>query len=74
MMTRAEILAINRDRLERWGTWLTNQHATALVLIGVGHDHVSGRLRVCQLEDGPADRELALLLRAVADQLEGGGR
>lgn len=68
-MTEAKIIEINQERLGRWVALLAREHATAQALLGVGHDHRSGRLVLCRTEDGPADAELAALLRAAANEL-----
>jgi hypothetical protein len=71
-MTADEIASINRERLTRWRLDLELQHATPAVLVGVGHDHREGDLVLCACEgsDAPTDRELALMLRWAAEQLE----
>jgi hypothetical protein len=42
---------ITNERLERWKAKMSASHATPLVLVGVGHDHLSGQLVVCTLEE-----------------------
>lgn len=54
-MTRQKIESINRERLGEWIKQLTDAHATAAVLIGIGHDHASGELHVCLPKDLPAN-------------------
>lgn len=73
-MTRQEIKAINHSRLLSWAARLSESHATPVVVVGVGHDHESGRVNVVRTEDGPSDEDLAILLRAAADGLDGGAR
>lgn len=69
-MKAADVLQINRDRLSRWAKRLAENHATAFVAIGIGHDHMSGKEVLCVCEDGPDAATLAKFLRGIADQLE----
>jgi len=50
-METQQVLNINRERLAGWAKTLTAQHSTAVVVIGVGHDHASGSLHIC-IPDG----------------------
>jgi hypothetical protein len=56
---------ITKERLARWAVRLESQHATPLVLVGIGHDHVSGNLVVCLPEDVGNPIVIALLLRVI---------
>jgi hypothetical protein len=73
MMTKEAIRRINLERLKRWQELLIQEHGTALALVGVGHDHVSGKLMVCSPDNGPSNVELAGMLRFLAEELEGAG-
>lgn len=42
---------ITAERLARWSKRLSESHATPLLLLAVGHDHVSGQLVICTLEE-----------------------
>lgn len=42
---------INTDRLALWAQHLNESHATPLLLIGIGHDHTSGQLVLCTLNE-----------------------
>lgn len=68
-MTRDQVAAINRDRLARWAEKLTREHATPVLLLGVGHDHTSGQVVLCTLEDLD-DAKLAIFLRGALVRLE----
>lgn len=71
-MTKKELAAITVERLEGWGRVIVENHATPMLLVGVGHDHVSGNLHLCIPEDTPiSNHEYALILRNIAAQLEG---
>jgi hypothetical protein len=66
--------AINAERLERWRKRLSDSHATALITIGIGHDHNLGALVLCAPEETqghPSNAELAAMLRWAADELVG---
>jgi hypothetical protein len=46
MLSRDKIHEINDQRLGGWGKILTEQHATAAILLGFGHDARSGEMTV----------------------------
>ena len=73
-MTGCQLDDINKERLSRWRIRLLNSHATATVLVGIGHDRNSGQWVLCALEDGPTSENAALaaILRKAADMLEKG--
>jgi len=60
---------ITPERLERWSKCLTELHATPLVLVAIGHDHVSGELTVLTCEE-MSDRDLCTILRGALAVLE----
>jgi len=61
---------ITRERLKRWEKHLNRDHATPLALFAVGHDHNSGKLVICTVEDQEIDTvTLCALLRAAIRQL-----
>lgn len=57
--------AITAERLEVWRRELAGQHATPLLLMGVGHNEKSGQITICTLRDVDADTLLALLRDAI---------
>jgi hypothetical protein len=59
--------AINAQRLTRWATRLKEQHATALLLIGVGHDDKAGQIVICVPEEISNSMIMAVLLKAVQE-------
>lgn len=66
-MDRTRVRSIVEERLTAWGVILVENHATPLVVIGVGHDHRSGEIQLCRPEgDLMADDELILLLERTA--------
>ncbi len=67
-MESDEVKAICEERLGSWTQRLVDQHATPCFLLGIGHDHKSGVLLLCTLED-MSDTELLLFLRAAADSV-----
>jgi hypothetical protein len=66
-----DVKRINRDRLSSWEKQLTGSHATPFILVGVGHDHVSGQLVVCTTEDR-SNTDIILTLQAVIAELQKG--
>jgi hypothetical protein len=72
-MNSEEISAINRERLGRWVNILAKRHATAQVLVSIGHDHNGGQLELCTTEDVFSDAQLAAILRWAAAQLDNRG-
>lgn len=63
-MTRDELIQINLKQLAGWGNSLTDDHATAVMLIGVGHDHNSGKTVLLTLED-MADYDMKVFIEAL---------
>jgi len=70
-MNREDIQRINVDRLANWGALLTKTHSTPAVLVGVGHDHNSGVIRVIAPEDMP-DEYLQMFIRYAYHMIEAG--
>jgi len=58
---------ITAERLEKWKVHFAREHATPLVLIGIGHDENSGGLVTCMVEGVPAC-QLAIILMQVANR------
>jgi len=50
-MNKEVLLQICDERLDRWKRRLASQHATPIILISVGHDHNSGQLGICTVEE-----------------------
>jgi hypothetical protein len=73
-MTPEEIQALTEERLRRWTARLVAEHATPMVLVAVGHDHASGKIVICALEDGPMSEDEAIraLLRYALHHLRDG--
>ncbi len=42
---------ITTERLDGWAKQLINAHATPVLLLGVGHDHVSGQIHLIVTEN-----------------------
>jgi hypothetical protein len=60
-MTSYRVREICKERLAGWTEQLVGEHATPVILIGVGHDHKSGQLTVVTTEDLPNDAVAAFL-------------
>jgi len=50
-MDEAELTQICQSRLARWQKRLVQEHATPVLLLGVGHDDQSGKVVVLTLEE-----------------------
>jgi len=62
---------ITQRRLDRWGRLLCQAHATPVVLVGLGHDLVSGQIVLCTLDEPEMSRELiCCFLRSALANLE----
>jgi hypothetical protein len=61
---------INHARLARWKDRLNESHSTPVILIGVGHDTVKGRLMVLTTEER-TDGEIIAFLEGALKQLRG---
>lgn len=62
---------ITQERLKSWAKRLSEQHATPLLMLGMGHDANAGQLVVLTVEDVDDDMLVASLLFA-AEQLKPG--
>jgi len=68
-MDSSEIKAICDERLGKWTQRLVDEHATPVIVVGVGHDHRNGALVVITLEEMD-DQQLLLFLHGAAEHLE----
>lgn len=68
-MTRDKIHKINVERLGRWKNKLVDNHATPVMLLGVGHDHKEGELQICITEER-TDQQIYLLLKEACRMME----
>ena len=63
---------ITKQRFDGWQKRLSEEHATPIILIGVGHEHKSGQLVIC-VPEGVDDELLVGALRfALASLLQSG--
>ncbi len=60
-MDESEIQNICKTRLESWANILKEHHCTPGILIGIGHDHVSGQIRLIIPEGWPTDQAITIL-------------
>ena len=71
---RATIEKINQERLASWGRRLAENHATPLLLVGVGHGARSGQINLCVCaEDLPVEdvrAMVALLYQTVVERAD----
>ena len=68
---RVDTEGITERRLERWAKSLSEDHATPVLLVGVGHDEKSGALSVCTCADVD-DERMELILMAALKRLRNG--
>lgn len=68
-MSPERVTDIVSGRLAEWGNILAQSHCTPVALVGVGHDHASGLLKLCVPEDATM-QEVITLLRGVAVSLQ----
>ena len=59
--------AINAQRLTKWATRLNERHATAFLLVGVGHDDKQWQITICVPEEISNSMIVAVLLKAVQE-------
>lgn len=67
---QVNVRKINHERLGRWEKRLNESHSTPVVLVGVGHDQVKGRVMILTTEER-TDEEVITFLREALRQLEG---
>lgn len=70
-MNEAQISEICTERLGRWQKKLEGEHATPVLLMGVGHDHNKGKLVVVVTEDCD-DAQLYLWLAGALGEIKFG--
>jgi hypothetical protein len=68
-MTSQQIIDIGTERLDRWRALLALEHATPALLLGISHDHKSGALVICAVEE-MTNAGIRLLLRGALRLLE----
>lgn len=57
---------ITHERLGRWEKRLVSSHATPALLLGIGHDHVSGQIVLCVTEEKTDAEIIAFLQMAIS--------
>ncbi len=68
MMTREEINKICDQRLALWTIKMIQEHATPLLMIGIGHDQSSGKVSIYTVED-MADEHIIQALQFALGEL-----
>jgi len=69
-MSKVEVKPINHERMNRWKERLNENDSTPVILVGVGHNKVEGRIMVLCTEDR-TDQEVILFLENTLRQLRG---
>ena len=72
-MKPEEIKAIILQRLGSWAPSLEEEHATPILLVGVGHDHKLGQVVLCTTEDMSIEETIGFLAGAMAILLRRSG-
>lgn len=60
-MDENKIREICTTRLEKWTEVLIKEHCTPGILIGIGHDHVSGEIHLVIPEDWTDEQAMTIL-------------
>lgn len=66
-MTSETIRRITVERLDGWAARLVQEHATPMLLMGIGHDHTSGQVVICCVEDSSDEIIRGALRKALHD-------
>jgi hypothetical protein len=69
-MSKVFVKPINYERMNRWKERLNENDSTPVILVGVGHNKVEGRIMVLCTEDR-TDEEVILFLEGALKQLRG---
>jgi hypothetical protein len=70
-MTDGQCAEINDEVLTAWRAIMVKEHCTPAVLVGIGHDHVSGEIHVIHREGTPTFAMVVFLEKAL-DKLRRG--
>jgi hypothetical protein len=70
-MNEEKIKEVCEERLAHWTQGLVSEHATPIILVGVGHDHNAGMVTVYTCQE-ITDQEIALFLMSVLNRLQNG--
>jgi hypothetical protein len=68
---RREIEAICTERLDEWKKDLVEAHSTPVLMLAVGHDHVSGEIHILIPEDITTQQVRQFLVYAVGAITQG---
>ena len=69
VVSRVDIKGICKERLKSWKVILVENESTPFALVSIGHNQFSGQIHVC-ICDEISSKEVALILRAAADELD----
>lgn len=69
-MDDKRIREICEERLGKWTEVLVEEHCTPAILIGVGHDQVSGAIHMIIPEDWSEEQAIAILTGTLAKLTE----
>jgi hypothetical protein len=69
-MTRDELKKINYERMTSWKERLNENYSTPVILLGIGHNSVEGRLFVLCTEELP-HQDMIIFLQGALLELRG---
>ena len=69
-MNDERIRQICKDRLAMWTDDLVGDHATPVLLVGIGHDHRSGEVVICTVQEMDQEKITLFLARALEKLLD----
>lgn len=64
-----DVTRITTERLESWRKQLIDAHATPVILLGVGHDHVTGQINVITTK-GMTPAQIRIFLKHVLKEFD----
>ena len=70
-MNREKVRSIGKERLDKWLDHLVNDHATPVLLMGLGHDHNLGNVSLC-ITENITNEQIELFLMGVLQKIREG--
>ena len=70
-MNDDRIRQICKDRLAMWTDDLVGDHATPVLLLGVGHDDKKGNISICTVQEMDPDKITFFLAQALDRLMDG---
>ena len=70
-MNDTRVREICKQRLGLWTDDLVGDHATPVLLLGIGHDDKKGNISICTVEEMERDKLIKFVAHALDRLLEG---